>query len=124
MLGKANAQVEIAGGSPALPGFAATGDPQALAIGDAGWNLDLVGFGFGHLAGAATNVANMARALPGATAVLTGDPTPNGHRPNRSAQRLLQGDHNVALDIAAALSEVFLGKTAGSAETASLPAAA
>src|SRR3954465_14679939 len=53
MFGEPNPQIQIAGGSPALPGFTTARYSQPLTISNSSRNFYLVGIGFRHLSGAA-----------------------------------------------------------------------
>ena len=71
--GQPYAQKQITTFSAALTGFALARQSNALSFPHAAWNFDLVGFALRDLAGAATHVADVARALAGPTAVFAGN---------------------------------------------------
>src|SRR5206468_3360156 len=88
--------------APAQARLAPPGYAQALAFGDTGRNLDLISLALRHLASAAADVAKVTSALAGAAAVFARDAAPDGDRADRAAHRFLQGDHDVAFDVAPA----------------------
>src|SRR2546428_11776019 len=108
MLGKAHAQVKVTCRAAACTSFAAASHAQPLTFAHARRNFNLVGLGFSDLAGAAAHVARMPRALARPAAMLARHSMPDLDRTHRAPHRFLKRNHDIAFDIATALSGEIL----------------